>query len=82
MPAPKVIKELIGRFDRNLATDRSEHEKIAFAQRFGLSRHNIANYELGRCDIPTRILANLDKMGLNPGWLLNNRGEMFYEGGY
>ena len=28
------------------------------------------------------VVANLDKMGLNPGWLLNNRGEIFYEGGY
>ena len=29
MPAPKVIKELIDRFDRNLAAARTEHEQTA-----------------------------------------------------
>lgn len=51
--------------------------QTVFAERFGLSRHDIANYELGRCDIPTRVLAELDSMGFNMSWVLNGRGEMF-----
>ena len=47
-----------------------------FAERFGLSRHDIANYERGRCDIPTRVLAELDRMGFSMSWVLNGRGEM------
>ncbi len=50
--------------------------QTVFAQRFGLSRDDVANYELGRCDIPTRVLAELDRMGINLSWLLNGRGEM------
>ncbi len=51
--------------------------QTVFAKRFGLSRHDIANYERGRCDIPTRVLAELDRMGFNLSWVLNGRGEMF-----
>ena len=51
--------------------------QTVFAERFGLSRHDIANYELGRCDIPTKVLAELDRMGFNLSWLLNGLGEMF-----
>ncbi len=51
--------------------------QTVFAQRFGLSRDDVANYERGRCDIPTRVLAELDRMGFNLSWLLNGRGEMF-----
>ncbi len=51
--------------------------QTVFAERFGLSRHDIANYELGRCDIPTRVLAELDRMGINVSWVLNGLGEMF-----
>ncbi len=50
--------------------------QTVFAQRFGLSRHDIANYELGRCDIPTRVLAKLDQMGFNVSWVLNGKGEI------
>ncbi|MQY63312.1 MAG: helix-turn-helix domain-containing protein [Calditrichaeota bacterium] len=38
--------------------------QIVFAKRFGLSRDDIANYERGRCDIPTRVLAELDRLGI------------------
>jgi len=62
--------------------ERLGETQAVFTEGFGLSKHDVANYERRRCDIPTRIPANLDKMGLNLGWLLNNRGEMFYEGGY
>jgi len=51
--------------------------QTVFAQRFGLSRDDVANYERGRCDIPTRMLAELDRMGFNVSWVLNRRGEMF-----
>lgn len=50
--------------------------QAVFAQRFGLSRDDVANYERGRCDIPTRVLAELDRMGFNLSWVLNRRGEM------
>ena len=49
--------------------------QVVFAERFGMSRHDITNYELGRCDIPTRMLAELDQMGFNMSWVLNGRGE-------
>ena len=44
-------------------------------ERFGLTLHDIANYELGRFDIPTRLLAELDRMLFNLSWVLNWRGE-------
>lgn len=50
--------------------------QTVFAERFGLSRDDISNYERGKCDIPTRVLAELDRMGLNLSWLLNGRGEI------
>ena len=53
--------------------------QTVFAERFGLSRDDVAKYELGRCDIPTRVLAKLDRMGFNVSWVLNERGEMFGE---
>ena len=74
----------MGRKDHKEIGDRlrqvREHlveTQTVFAERFGLSRHDIANYELGRCDIPTRVLAELDRIGINLSWLLNGLGEMF-----
>ncbi len=46
-----------------------------FAERFGLTRHDIANYERGRCDVPTRVLAEQDRMGFNVSWVLSGWGE-------
>ena len=54
-----------------------EETQTVFAERFGLSRHDISNYELGRCDVPTRVLAELDRMGFNLSWVLNGLGKMF-----
>ena len=51
--------------------------QTVFAKRFGLSRDDIANYERGRCDIPARVLAELDRLGFNMSWLLNGSGEIF-----
>jgi len=56
--------------------ERLGETQTVFAERFGLSRHDIANYERGRCDIPTRVLAELDRIGFNISWVLNGRGEM------
>lgn len=50
--------------------------QAVFAERFGLSRHDIANYERGRCDLPTRLLAELDRLGFNIRWILNGCGNM------
>ena len=66
----------IGARLRQIREHLKETQEV-FAVRFGLSRHDIANYELGRCDIPTRVLAELDRMGFNLSWMLNDRGEMF-----
>ncbi len=54
--------------------------QTVFAERYGLSRDDIANYERGRCDIPTRVLADLDRMGFNLSWVLNGGGEMLKPG--
>jgi len=51
--------------------------QTVFAERLGLSRDDIANYERGRCDIPTRVLAELDRLGFNMSWVVNGEGEMF-----
>ena len=48
--------------------------QTVFGKRFGLKRDDIANYELGRCDIPTRVLAELDRMGVSMSWVLNGEG--------
>jgi len=43
------------------------------------SSYDIANYELGRCDIPARVLDELDRMGFRVSWVLNGQGEMSLE---
>ena len=35
-----------------------------------MSRDDIANYELGRCDIPAKVLAEQDQQGFCMGWVL------------
>ncbi len=72
----KALNKEIGSRLRQIREHLVETQTV-FAQRFGLSRDDVANYELGRCDIPTRVLAELDRMGINLSWLLNGRGEMF-----
>ncbi len=47
-----------------------------FAERFNLSRDDLASYERGRCYIPTRVLAELDRMGVNVSWVLNGPGNI------
>jgi len=41
-----------------------------------MGKHNIANYERGRCDIPTGVLAELDQLGFNVSWELSGRRKM------
>ena len=48
-----------------------------FGSRFGLKRHDIANYELGRADLPSRLMSGLDELGVNLSWLLTGKGSMF-----
>ncbi len=47
-----------------------------FAMRFELRRHDIASHEWGLCDIPTRVLAELDRTRFSMSWLLNVRGDV------
>ena len=51
--------------------------QVAFAARFGLKRHDIANYERGRADLPSSVMGGLDKLGFNITWLLTGEGQMF-----
>lgn len=51
--------------------------QTTFADRFGLKRHDIANYERGRADLPSSVVGVLDKMGFNITWLLTGEGRMF-----
>lgn len=50
--------------------------QTVFAERFGLSRDDIANYERGLCDTPVRVLAELDRLGFNLSWVVNGKGSM------
>lgn len=54
--------------------------QIIFANRFGLKRHDIANYERGRSDLPSRVMGGLDKLGFSISWLLTGEGGMFRTG--
>ena len=53
-----------------------EETQTAFGDRFACSRDDIANYERNRCDIPNRVLAELDRMGFRLSWLLNGQGDL------
>ena len=53
-----------------------ENTQTVFGRRFDLTRNDIANYERGRCDLPDKLLAALDRLGINLRWLLNNDGIM------
>ena len=54
--------------------------QTTFAARFGLKRHDIANYERGRADLPSSVVGALDKLGYNITWLLTGEGKMFRTG--
>ena len=50
--------------------------QTVFGQRFDLTRDDIANYERGRCDVPNRLLAQLETFGFSLNWLLNQEGSI------
>ena len=50
--------------------------QTTFAHRFNLKRHDIANYERGRADLPSRVMGGLDKLDINMSWLLTGEGAM------
>ncbi|UCD37984.1 MAG: hypothetical protein JSW54_00405 [Fidelibacterota bacterium] len=72
-PAYKHV-ELGGRL-RDIRTYLGETQ-TTFAARFRLHRHDIANYELGRADLPSRLMGGLDQLGFNVTWLLTGDGSM------
>ncbi len=53
-----------------------EETQTVFGGRFDCSRDDIANYERGLCDIPNRVLAELDRMGFGLRWLLTGQGDL------
>ena len=61
---------------RKIRTHLNETQ-TTFAARFGLKRHDIANYERGRADLPSHLVGGLDKLGFNITWLLTGEGRMF-----
>lgn len=50
--------------------------QVVFADRFGLQRHDIANYERGRTDLPSNVMGGLDRLGFNISWLVTGDGDM------
>ena len=48
--------------------------QTTFAARFGRNRHDVANYERGRTDLPSSVIGVLDKMGFNISWLVTGEG--------
>lgn len=50
--------------------------QTTFAARFNLKRYDIANYERGRSDLPSRVMGHLDEWGFNITWLVTGVGKM------
>ncbi len=50
--------------------------QTTFAARFDLKRYDIANYERGRSDLPSRVMGYLDALGFNITWLVTGVGNM------
>ena len=50
--------------------------QTTFAARFGLQRHDIANYERGLADLPSRVMGGLDQLGISITWLFTGQGTM------
>lgn len=50
--------------------------QTTFAARFGLQRHDIANYERGLADLPSRVMGGLDQLGISITWLFTGKGTM------
>ena len=50
--------------------------QATFAVRFNLKRYDIANYERGRSDLPSRVMGYLDALGFNITWLVTGVGKM------
>ncbi len=58
-----------------IGVDVGETREV-FSRRFELRRHDIASHEWGLCDIPTRVLAELDRTGFSMSGLLNVREDV------
>jgi phage repressor protein C with HTH and peptisase S24 domain len=76
MSAPPAKHAALGRRLRDVRTQLGETQ-AAFAARFSLQRHDIANYERGRADLPSHLMGGLDQLGFDITWLLTGEGAMF-----
>ncbi len=63
----------MGKRLRNIREEIGETQ-TAFAERFHLKRHDIANYERGRADLPSRLISDLNMLGYNVSWLVTGDG--------
>ena len=75
MKPPATKHANLGRRLRAIRTHLGETQ-AAFAARFQLQRHDIANYERGRADLPSRLMGGLDQLGFDITWLLTGQGDM------
>ena len=65
----------MGKRLRNIREEIGETQ-TAFGERFHLKRHDIANYERGRADLPSKLISDLNMLGYNVSWLVTGNGHI------
>lgn len=65
----------MGKRLRSIREEIGETQTI-FAERFHLKRHDIANYERGRADLPSTLISDLNMLGYNVSWLVTGNGHI------
>lgn len=65
----------MGKRLRKIREEIGETQAV-FAARFNLKRHDIANYERGRTDLPSRLISDLNMLGYNVSWLVTGDGHI------
>jgi hypothetical protein len=74
------IKKSIGDRLKEIRYIFLEGEKVSrkqFAYAIGENKDNVANYEIGRANIPNRVLTTLYERGFNPTYILTGEGSLF-----
>lgn len=74
------LKNSTGKRLREIRYIFLEGEKVSrkqFAYALGENKDNITNYEIGRANIPNRVLLALYERGFNPVYILTGEGSIF-----
>lgn len=74
------IKKTVGERLKEVRYIFLEGEKVSrnqFAYAIGENKDNVANYEIGRANIPNRVLTTLYERGFNPTYILTGEGSLF-----